>query len=161
MKVGVYPGSFDPITLGHIDIIKRSSKLFDKLIVAVLINSAKTPLFSVEERVNMLKEETLFLENVEIDVFSGLLVDYMEKQKATAIVRGLRAVSDFEYEIQLAQTNHSLNSNVDTVFLTTNVQYAFLSSSVVREVASFGGELDHFVTSNVESKLREKFKQED
>lgn len=161
MRIGVYPGSFDPVTLGHIDIIKRSSRLFDKLIVSVLKNSKKTPLFSEEERVNMLKEATSQFENVEIDVFSGLLVDYAEKVNAFVIVRGLRAVSDYEYEIQLAQTNHSLNPKIETVFLTTNAEYAFLSSSVVREVAYYDGELSHFVTPSIEKRLRAKFSKED
>ena len=161
MRIGVYPGSFDPVTLGHIDIISRSSRLFDKLIVAVLRNSEKTPLFSEEERVNMLAEATSHLGNVEIDVFSGLLVDYAEKRDAFVIVRGLRAVSDYEYEIQIAQTNHSLNNKIETIFLTTNAEYAFLSSSVVREIASYSGDLSHFVTPSIEKKLRAKFSKEE
>ena len=139
MKIGIYPGSFDPVTKGHLDIIRRSSKMVDVLIVAVLKNNSKSPLFSVEERVSMLKEVTKDISNVQIDSFSGLLVDYARKNNASIIVRGLRAVTDFEYELQMSQTNRIMDSDVDTIFLTTSLEYAYLSSSTVKEVAMYGG----------------------
>ena len=130
MKRAIYPGSFDPVTNGHVDIILRSSKIVDKLIVGVLNNSAKKSLFSVEERVSMLKELTKDLPNVEVTSFDGLLVDYMREIDASIIVRGLRAVTDFEYELQIAQTNHIENTDIETIFLTTNLQYSYLSSTL-------------------------------
>ena len=135
MRIAVYPGSFDPVTLGHMDIISRSSKLFDKLIVGVLVNSSKVPLFSAEERVNMIKGVVSEYANVEVRSFDGLLVEFARLCKATAVVRGLRAVTDFEYELQMSQTNHIIAPDIDTLFLTTNLNYAYLSSSVVKEVA--------------------------
>lgn len=135
MRVGIYPGSFDPVTLGHLDIILRSSKLVDKLILGVLKNGAKKPLFTSEERVELLKKVTKDIENVEVESFDGLLVEFAKQKQANVIVRGLRAITDFEYELQLAQTNHKLYPTVDTVFLTTSVEYSYLSSSVVREIA--------------------------
>ena len=158
MKIAVYPGSFDPVTKGHIDIIKRASALFDKLIVAVLYNSEKTALFSAEERKEMLRQSLSKIENVEVDSFSGLLVDYMKKVEAKAIVRGLRAVSDFEYEFQMALTNKELYSEVDTVFLTASAQYMYLSSYIVREVASYDGDIKSFVPLGVDSKVKEKIR---
>ena len=137
MKRAIYPGSFDPVTNGHVDIILRSSKIVDKLIVGVLNNSAKKSLFSVEERVSMLKELTKDLPNVEVTSFDGLLVDYMREIDASIIVRGLRAVTDFEYELQIAQTNHIENTDIETIFLTTNLQYSYLSSTIVKELASY------------------------
>ena len=125
MKIAIYPGSFDPVTKGHLDIIERSAKMVDVLIVAVLNNNSKSPLFSVEERVNMLKEVTKHMDNVEIDSFSGLLVDFAKKYDATIIIRGLRAVTDFEYELQMSQTNRIMDKKVDTIFLTTSLEYAY------------------------------------
>ena len=145
MKRAIYPGSFDPVTNGHVDIILRSSKIVDKLIVGVLNNSAKKSLFSVEERVSMLKELTKDLPNVEVTSFDGLLVDYMREIDASIIVRGLRAVTDFEYELQIAQTNHIENTDIETIFLTTNLQYSYLSSTIVKEFASYGGDISKFV----------------
>ena len=141
MKRAIYPGSFDPVTNGHVDIILRSSKIVDRLIVGVLNNSAKKSLFSVEERVSMLKELTKDLPNVEVTSFDGLLVDYMREIDASIIVRGLRAVTDFEYELQIAQTNHIENTDIETIFLTTNLQYSYLSSTIVKEFASYGGDI--------------------
>ncbi|MCR5590183.1 MAG: pantetheine-phosphate adenylyltransferase [Lachnospiraceae bacterium] len=157
MKRAIYPGSFDPVTYGHIDIIKRASEIFDELIVAVLCNKAKTPLFSVDERVNILNEVLHDLPNIRIVSYEGLLVDFAVANNANVIVRGLRAVTDFEYELQLAQTNNVLNKGVDTVFLTTSLKYAYLSSSTVREVASYGGDIAKFVPPLVEKLTYEKF----
>ena len=156
MKIGIYPGSFDPVTKGHLDIIERSSKIVDRLIVAVLNNNEKTPLFSVDERVNMLREVTKGLENVSIDSFSGLLVDYAKKNQATIIIRGLRAVTDFEYELQMSQTNRIMYPGVDTIFLTTSLEYAYLSSSIVKEVSRYGGDISQFVPDFVVSKIHKK-----
>ena len=157
MKKAIYPGSFDPVTLGHIDVIERASKLFDHLIIAVLGNSAKTPLFSTEERVNMLKEVTKHIPNVEVKSFGGLTVDFAKAHGANAMVRGLRAVTDFEYELQIAQLNHVINPEIDTVFLTTDLKYAYLSSSSVKEVAAYGGDISQFVTSHVEAEVKKKY----
>ena len=131
MKKAIYPGSFDPVTNGHVDMIERASKIVDELVVGVLNNSAKNSLFSLDERVSMLKEITKDMPNVTVASFDGLLVDFMEKIDATIIVRGLRAVTDFEYELQIAQSNHRVNPKIDTVFLTTNVKYSYLSSTIV------------------------------
>lgn len=155
-RICIYPGSFDPVTNGHMDIIKRSAAMFDELIVAVLKNNSKTPLFSSEERVNMLKEVTKDISNVKVDSFSGLLVDYADKVGACTIVRGLRAVTDFEYELQMAQTNRIMNKRVDTIFLTTSLDYAYLSSSIVREVALCGGSVDKFVPEYVSDMIGKK-----
>ena len=157
MKKAIYPGSFDPMTLGHLDVIERASKLFDHLIIGVLNNSAKSPLFSIEERVNMIKEAVKDLPNVEVQCFGGLTVDFAKECGANAVVRGLRAVTDFDYELQLAQLNRVINPNVDTVFLTTNLKYAYLSSSSVKEVASYGGDISHFVTPYVEEEVKKKY----
>ena len=157
MKKAIYPGSFDPVTYGHIDIIERASEIFDELIVAVLNNKAKTPLFSVDERVNILGEVLSGLPNVKILSYEGLLVDFAVSVGAGVIVRGLRAVTDFEYELQLAQTNSVLNGGVDTIFLTTSLKYAYLSSSTVKEVASYGGNISKFVPPYVEKLTYEKF----
>ncbi|MFT3985932.1 MAG: pantetheine-phosphate adenylyltransferase [Lachnospiraceae bacterium] len=145
MKSAIYPGSFDPVTFGHIDIIKRASNIFDELTVSVLNNKVKSPLFSVEERVTILKEVTAGMPNVSIDSYEGLLAEYAKQANANVVIRGLRAITDFEYELQLAQTNHKLAENVDTIFLTTSLEYAYLSSSTVKEVASFGGDISKFV----------------
>lgn len=157
MKAAIYPGSFDPVTLGHLDVIERSSKLVDHLIVGVLNNNTKTPLFSVDERVNMLKEATKHLGNVEILSFTGLLVDFAKSLHVNVIIRGLRAITDFEFELQMAQTNSIINTNVDTIFLTTNLKYAYLSSSNVKEVAMFGGDISEFVPDFVVNKVYDKF----
>lgn len=141
MKKAIYPGSFDPLTLGHLDIIERSARIVDELVVGVLNNSAKNSLFSLDERVSMIKEMTDSMPNVTVTSFNGLLVDYMREIDATIIVRGLRAVTDFEYELQIAQTNHVENPEVETIFLTTSLQYSYLSSTIVKEFASYGGDL--------------------
>ena len=159
MKRAIYPGSFDPVTLGHIDVIRRASKLFDFLIIGILGNSAKTPLFSVEERVNMLKEATADLTNVEVRSFHGLTVEFARECEANALVRGLRAITDFDYELQIAQLNRVIAPEIDTVFLTTNLKYAYLSSSSVKEVAAYGGDISHFVTPAVEKKAHKKFEE--
>lgn len=156
MAVAVYPGSFDPVTFGHLDIIKRASLLTDRLVVGVLNNSAKSPLFTVEERVDMIREAVKDLPNVEVKSFSGLTVDFAKEENATAIVRGLRAVTDFEYELQFSQTNRKIMPSVDTIFLTTSLQYAYLSSSIVKEVASYGGDISEFVPGFVAEKIIEK-----
>lgn len=156
MKIAIYPGSFDPVTKGHLDIIERSAKMVDVLIVAVLNNNSKSPLFSVEERVNMLVEVTTHITNVKVDSFSGLLVDYARKSNASIIIRGLRAVTDFEYELQMSQTNRIMDNEVDTIFLTTSLEYAYLSSSTVKEVAIYGGNVDKFVPEYVAGKIKEK-----
>lgn len=158
MKIGIYPGSFDPITLGHLDVIKRSANLVDHLIIGVLNNRSKNNLFSAEERVELIREVTKDIPNIEVEAFGGLLVDYAKRRKADVIVRGLRAITDFEYELQMAQTNHKLNSKVDTIFLTTNVKYAYLSSSVVREIGAYGGDISKFVPLCIADKVIEKCK---
>ena len=145
MKRAIYPGSFDPLTLGHIDMIERSAKIVDELVVGVLNNSAQNSLFSREERVSRIKEMTGSMPNVTVASFDGLLVDYMKEIDATIIVRGLRAVTDFEYELQIAQTNHVQSANVETIFLTTNLKYSYLSSTIVKEFASYGGDISNFV----------------
>lgn len=157
MKRAIYPGSFDPVTNGHVDIILRSSIIVDRLIVGVLNNSAKKSLFSVEERVSMLKELTKDLPNVEVTSFDGLLVDYMREIDASIIVRGLRAVTDFEYELQIAQTNHIENTDIETIFLTTNLQYSYLSSTIVKEFASYGGDISKFVPEQFVDRIYEKY----
>ena len=159
MKKAIYPGSFDPVTLGHLDVIRRASQLFDHLVIAVLHNSAKTPLFSVEERVKMLKEVTKDLGNVKVVPFDGLLVEFARQQKARLVIRGLRAITDFEYEIQMSQTNHKLEPEVETMFLTTNLKYSYLSSTIVREVAAFGGDISQFVPETVAKSIKEKMSQ--
>lgn len=156
MVRAIYPGSFDPATFGHLDVIRRAAELFDEVIVGVLMNSEKSPLFSVEERVNMLKEVTANLPNVEVQSFEGLLIDFVRKNDARVIVRGLRAITDFEYELQMAQTNRVIAPEVDTIFLTTNLRYSYLSSSIVKEIAEFDGEISAFLHPAVAEKVREK-----
>jgi pantetheine-phosphate adenylyltransferase len=156
MVIGIYPGSFDPVTLGHLDIIVRASRLVDKLIIGVLVNGAKSPLFSMEERVELLRRVTKDMPNVVIEASDGLLVDFAEKTGATVLVRGLRAVTDFEYELQIAQTNHKLNPFVDTIFLTTSVEYSYVSSSIVREIASYGGDISQFVPESIVDDIYKK-----
>ncbi len=145
MRIGIYPGSFDPVTLGHLDIIIRASRLVDQLIIGVLVNGAKSPMFSMEERIELLRRVTTNMPNVVVEKHDGLLVDFAKQKNASILVRGLRAVTDFEYELQIAQTNHKLNPFVDTVFLTTSVECSYVSSSIVREVASYGGDISQFV----------------
>jgi len=157
MRAAIYPGSFDPVTFGHLDVIERSSKLVDQLIVGVLNNNTKSPLFSVDERVNMLKEATKGLINVEIISFSGLLVNFAQSHNIYIIVRGLRAITDFEFELQMAQTNRIINPDIDTIFLTTNLKYAYLSSSNVKEVAMYNGDISKFVPEFVINKVYEKY----
>lgn len=157
MKKAIYPGSFDPVTLGHLDIIKRSAALVDHLIVGVLNNSTKTPLFSVDERVNMLKEVTKDIPNVEILSFSGLLVDFAREHNVQAIIRGLRAVTDFEYELAMSQTNRVDAPDIDTIFLNTSLKYAYLSSSIVKEMAMYGGDISKFVPESIVDIVRERY----
>ena len=156
MLRAVYPGSFDPVTYGHLDIIRRSRSLADELIVGVLNNKAKTPLFSVEERVKMLEEMTKNMPGVKVVPFEGLLIDFAKEMSAGIVVRGLRAVTDFEYELQMAQTNNKLSPELETVFLTTSLEYSYLSSTIVKEVAAFGGDISQFVPETIERRIQEK-----
>ncbi len=156
-SIAVYPGSFDPVTNGHLDIIERGLKTFDMVIVAVAINSSKKSLFTIEERVQMLRDEFPDNPRVRVDVIDGLLIDYVRRQQARVILRGLRAISDFEYEFQLAQLNHSLENSIETLFMMTSPRYAYLSSSIVKEIASLNGPIDEFVTPLVKQRLKSKF----
>ena len=156
-KTAIYPGSFDPVTNGHVDIVERGLKIFDRIIVAILSNPAKEALFTVEERKEMIETSLNRNSNVEIDVFDGLLVDYAKKRNAVAILRGMRAVSDFEYEFQLALMNRKLNREIQTVFLMTGLRWIFISSSIIKEAASFGGNINGMVPPIVSRKLKEKF----
>jgi pantetheine-phosphate adenylyltransferase len=160
-RVAVCPGSFDPITLGHLDIITRAAKVFDELYVVVLNNSSKKPLFSVEERIELIEQVTKGIANVKVDSFQGLLVDYAESVNADAIIRGLRAVSDFEYEMQITSMNRVLSDKIETFFIMTNNQYSFLSSSIVKEVAKYDGKISELVPPEVEAALLTKFKNEE
>lgn len=157
-RIAVCPGSFDPVTNGHLDIIKRGSKVFDIIYVCVLNNSSKNPLFSVEERIELLKEVTKDLENIKVESFQGLLMDYASEKNANAILRGLRAVSDFEYEMQITSMNRILNEDIETFFMMTNNQYSFLSSSIVKEAAKYHGKISELVPKPVEEALIKKFK---
>ncbi len=157
MKKALYPGSFDPPTFGHLDIIERSAKMVDELCVAILCNNAKNPLFSVEERVSMMKELTRHLPNVQVAAFGGLTMDYAREIGACIVVRGLRAVTDFEYELQIAQTNHALYPEVDTIFLTTNLKYSIQSPTIVKEVASYGGDIKIFVPALLIDRIYDKY----
>lgn len=158
MKAAIYPGSFDPVTYGHLDVIRRSANIFDRLTVSVLNNVGKSALFSVEERVKMLEEATKNLPNVTIDSFSGLLIDYAKKKNVHVVIRGLRAITDFEYELQIAQTNHKLSGGeLDTMFLTTSLEYAYLSSSSVKEIAYFNGDITPCVPDFVAKELYRKY----
>ena len=158
MLRAIYPGSFDPVTFGHLDMIRLSGQISDELIVGVLNNKAKTPLFSVEERVRILEEVTKDLPNVKVMAFDGLLVEFAKQIGAKVIVRGLRAITDFEYELQMSQTNHKLEPEIETMFLTTSLEYSFLSSTTVKEVAAFGGDITQFVPELVVDKIEEKMK---
>ena len=157
MKTAVYPGSFDPVTNGHIDVIERALKIFDKVTVAVGDNPEKKPLFSTKERLEMLKESTKHLKNIEIDSFSGLLLNYVKKKNSKIIIRGLRAVSDFEFEFQRALLNRVADNNIETVFIMTKEHYVFLNSSIVKEMAMFNGMVNGLVPKIVEKKLKDKF----
>ncbi len=156
MSIAVYPGSFDPVTNGHLDIIERASKTFDKLVIGVLHNSQKTPLFTTDERVKMLEKVTKHLKNVEISSFEGLLIDFAHIKNASVIVRGLRAITDFEYELQLSQTNKVIAPDIETVFFTTNLKYSYLSSSIVKEIAAFKGDISAFVDKEVVENINNK-----
>ena len=157
MKRAIYPGSFDPVTNGHMDIIRRSANIVDELYVGVLNNSAKNSLFSVDERVSMLKELTADLPNVKVVSFDGLLVDFAKDIQATIIIRGLRAVTDFEYELQIAQTNHVEYEEIETIFLTSSLQYSYLSSTIVKEFAAYGGDISHFVPKTMIDRIYKKY----
>ena len=158
MRCAVYPGSFDPVTNGHIDIIKRAARQFDEVIVAVLRNSSKSALFSAEERVNILCEVLKDMPSVSVRSFDGLTVDFVRECGASAMIRGLRATTDFEYEMQIAHTNHVIEKEIDTVFFITNLKYAYLSSSIVKEIGMYGGDISKFVPPSVEKAVLEKFK---
>lgn len=158
MKIAVYPGSFDPVTLGHLDIMKRSAVLVDQLIVGVLQNNKKNPLFSVEERVKILMQATKDISNIKVESFSGLSIDFAKSCNAQFLVRGLRAITDFDYELQMAQTNRILAPGIDTIFLTTSLEYAYLSSSTVKEVAYYGGDITKFVPDIVVDAVTAKMK---
>ena len=158
MRIGIYPGTFDPITNGHIDIIERSILLFEKVVVAVTTNPAKSPLFDIDDRIEMIKSSIKEMKNVEVDSFDDLLVNYALKKNATAIIRGLRATSDFEFEFQMALVNRKLSDKLITVFLMPNEKYTYLNSTIVKEVASFHGDVSRFVPPGVNNKLIEKFK---
>ena len=158
MIKAIYPGSFDPVTFGHIDIAQRALRIVDELVIGVLNNSSKTSLFSAEERVKMLQDTVgEKYPQITVKAFSGLTVDFARQEKANLIIRGLRAVTDYEYELQMAQMNYKLNPDLETTFLMANIQYAFLSSSTIKEIASYGGDIDNFVPPLVAQKLREKF----
>ena len=154
--VAIYPGSFDPLTNGHVDIISRGARLFDRLVVAILVNAEKSPLFTTGERVEMTRAVFASMPNVEVDTFDGLLVDYVERRKAQVIVRGLRAVSDFEYEFQMALMNRRLNGKIETVFMMPAEQYSYISSRLIKEVFSLGGRVQGLVPELIEERLREK-----
>jgi pantetheine-phosphate adenylyltransferase len=159
MTTAVYPGSFDPVTYGHLDIIRRAAKMFDCLIIAVLNNSAKSPLFTADERVRMIREITADIPNLRIEKFDGLTIEFCHKMGAQFMVRGLRAVTDFEYELQIAQTNRVIAPDIDTVFLTTNLKYSYLSSSIVKEIASYDGDIHSFIDPLVEKEIRRKIRE--
>lgn len=155
-KIAIYPGSFDPVTLGHIDIIDRALKIFDEITVSIFIHSLKKPMFSVEERVDMLEKVLKGRKNVKIDCFNGLLVEYLKKKKVNVVIRGLRAISDLEYEFQIAAANRSLYKDIETVFFMPRQRYSYLSSSVVRDISHFGGNVSRMVPPYVVKKIRQK-----
>ena len=156
MNIAIVPGSFDPVTNGHLDIIKRTSELFDTVYVSILSNSSKNPLFSVQERIDLIKRVTKDLPNVKVEGFTGLLVDYAKEKNAKFIVKGLRAVTDFEYEFQMSLTNKQLAPEIETFFITTNAKYAYLSSSIVKEVARYGGDFTEMVPLEIIEDIKEK-----
>lgn len=164
MRLAVYPGSFDPVTNGHLDIIQRASKTFDRVYVAILTNSSKTPMFSIEQRLDWLRRSTAHIENVEVDCFSGLLVNYMKEKNANIIIKGLRAVSDFEYEFQMALMNRKLSPDVETLFMMTSGKYSYLSSSIVKEIArhraSLSGLVPEFMIGEISELIEKKSKEE-
>ena len=159
MTTAIYPGSFDPVTVGHLDIIKRAARLFDRVIVAVLVNVEKKPWFTIEERTELLRKAASGIENVEVASFDGLLVDFAARQNASAIVKGLRAVSDFEYEFQMALTNRKLDNNIETVFLTSSAENTYLSSSIVKQVGLLGGDISTFVPDCIKDEILLRIKQ--
>lgn len=158
MRIAIYPGSFDPVTNGHLDVIERASKMFDKLIIGVLKNNLKTPLFTFQERVKMLEKVTSHINNIEVVSFDGLLIDFAHSKNASIIVRGLRAITDFEFELQLSQTNKVIAPDIDTVFLTTNLKYSYLSSSIVKEIAAYDGDISAFVNPLVAEEIIKKMR---
>lgn len=158
MRIAIYPGTFDPVTNGHIHIIHRASLLFDKVIIAVADNNYKENLFTLEERIYLLKESTRDINNIEVEYFSGLIADYAREKKAQALIRGLRAISDFEYEMQIAEMNKHLNEQLETLFLMTTGKYSFLSSSIIKQVAVLGGSVEGLVPPVVEKSLKEKYR---
>jgi pantetheine-phosphate adenylyltransferase len=157
MKTAIYPGTFDPVTYGHVDVAERAARLFDKVTICVATNSSKAPIFNGNERVQLVREAVRKIKNIEVEEFDGLLVEYARAKKADAIVRGLRAVSDFEYEFQMALTNRKLCADIDTVFLMPDEKYTYLNSSIVREIAKFGGNVSEFVPPHVQRELLKKF----
>ena len=159
MRMAIYPGSFDPLTNGHLDVIQRATKLFDRVVVAVAKNESKSPLFDLEERKELVREAIKHLPNVKTDTFDGLLVEYVERMGAPAVIRGLRAVSDFEFEFQLALMNRKLNERIETIFMMPKDTYTFLSSRIVKEIARLGGDVSQFVPTNVRAALAEKLVQ--
>ena len=160
MKIAICPGSFDPVTKGHVDILERSSKLFDKVIAVVLVNPTKTPTFTTEERVELIKRVTKHIPNVEVDSYTGLVADYAQLKNAHTLIKGLRAVTDFEYEFQQALINKKLNPELETLFMVTNQEYMYLSSTLVRQIAEFGGDIDMFVPEEIKDILKEKMVKE-
>lgn len=156
MSIAIYPGSFDPVTNGHIDIIERTAKIFDKVVVAILINSSKKPTFTIEEKLDMLKKATCHIKNVEIEFFDGLLVNYVRQKGANVIVKGLRAISDFEYEFQMAMVNKSVAPDIETLFMMTNNKYSYLSSSIVKELGSLDADLDDLVPEIIKNDIIKK-----
>ncbi|MBE6792267.1 MAG: pantetheine-phosphate adenylyltransferase [Ruminococcaceae bacterium] len=160
MRIAVCPGSFDPVTLGHVDIIRRAAELFDKVIVVVMPNFSKSPLFSREERMDMIRRVTADIPNVEIDTFDGLLADYTREKNAVAVVKGLRAMSDFEYEFQMALTNRHLNSDLETVFLTTKAEHMYISSSLVKQVAALDGDVSSLIPAAILPEVVKKIREE-
>ncbi|GIM47543.1 phosphopantetheine adenylyltransferase [Collibacillus ludicampi] len=157
MTIAVYPGSFDPVTFGHLDIVERGARIFDKVIIAVMVNPHKNPLFSVEERKELIRRAVEHIPNVEVDSFPGLLVNYVQKKNASVIIKGLRAVSDFESELQMASMNKHMYNDAETFFLPTSTKYSHLSSSIIKEIARHGGPISDFVPPHVEQAIREKY----
>lgn len=157
MMKAVYPGSFDPVTLGHLDIIRRSAAIVDELIIGILVNKGKTPMFTMEERFELLRETTREIPNVKIETFDGMTIDFARRKQAKVIIRGLRAVTDFEIEMQIAQTNRTIDPEIETMFLTTSLEFAFLSSTIVKEIASYHSDVSSYVPKIVQEKLKEKF----
>ncbi len=157
MKRAIYPGTFDPFTNGHLDIVQRATALFDKIIVTIAKNSSKDPLFTTEERIDMIRESTAYLQSVQVDSFEGLLVNYAKQKNASVVIRGLRMISDFEYEFQMALMNRKIADDIETVFLMPDERYTYLSSSIVREIAQLGGDCSPFVPLHIEKRLKEKY----